>query len=288
MKESMSAKSKGTIPLKEVQPTSRETKPSGGLAYQVTVRFYRRMKPQRVYPLRVELSRAAKGTEPTFPPPEPVLLRPVIAGAHVSPAKIEVSVGATGAQTIFHVTPLARGWLPDARLQISQPGQPVQEVRLPMKGSRQLLTWVLAALTVLIPAALLYLTSLNLTTNGPHSGLRLTQSTERTPGVGPPDAEGLAKAAREAQRGPIERYIILNVPQILPESDALGGSDLNYTPTIAAGVQKGYDLLYMFSFDKLSFWIAVVLLIATGVSWINHRPVRRRRVQPVTLASGLP
>src|SRR5208283_3795880 len=49
----------------------------------------------------------------------------------------------------FSVTPLARGKLKDARVQILHGGRILEEVWTPMKGTRQRRTWILLLLTLI-------------------------------------------------------------------------------------------------------------------------------------------
>jgi hypothetical protein len=119
------------------------------------VRYYYRMKPQRVYPLVVEVSR---GTAAAGPVLEPVVVRPVIPGAHVAPAEQPLDVRRPGAPATFYVTPLARGRLPAPRVEVLQHGRRAGEVGLRMKGVTQRATWFLLLLTLVVPALLFYAT----------------------------------------------------------------------------------------------------------------------------------
>jgi hypothetical protein len=386
MPEPVPTKGKPTLTRKEAQPAPRESQSSEGTPHQVRVRFYRRMKPQRVYPLTVELQRTSSKPAIAHRTTAPVSLRPCIPGAHVTPPELELKSSQTEAKATFYVTPLARGWLPDARLQLLQQGRVLEEIRLPMKAARQSMTWLLAALTVLIPAALLYLTRvINLSSTGPQGGR--TRSMERVqPGRlagepnqvppapadqrrdgGPPDVrpqgeplilggallfaqapqaqpqeaqpkggggdqpkqeaqpkggegdqpkgegdaqpkgggafpgrapnvqrdegpavEGLqtpASAGPPAQ-GPVERALRDNLPPILPDIDSLGLRDLNFVPALASAAQHCYDIAHALALDHLSFYIGLILLGLTVLSWASHRPVRGRRTRTVQLPLG--
>jgi hypothetical protein len=119
------------------------------------VRYYYRMKPQRVYPLVVEVPRGSPAPGPVL---EPVVVRPVIPGAHVAPAEQPLDVHRPGEQVTFYVTPLARGRLPAPRVEVLQHGRPAGEVSLRMKGVTQRATWFLLLLTLVVPCLVFYVT----------------------------------------------------------------------------------------------------------------------------------
>src|SRR5207253_10883922 len=79
-----------------------------------------------------------------------VVVRPVIAGAQVTPAEQRFEV-APGNQITFHVTPLGRGRLPRARLEVFAPGQAPESIPLTMKVKTQRLAILLLLLAWLIP-----------------------------------------------------------------------------------------------------------------------------------------
>lgn len=109
------------------------------------VRYYRRMKPQRIYAFVVEVKNA----------PAAFVARPVLPGAIVTPTEGTLDAG----RVTFHVTPLARGRLAGARVEFWHGGRVVQSVALPARVVTQRLTWLLAFLALFVPAFLLYVTS---------------------------------------------------------------------------------------------------------------------------------
>jgi hypothetical protein len=117
----------------------------------MVVRYYSRMRLQRVYPLSVEVSPSAEGAVDSG---APVTVRPLITGALVVPPERKLDTGRPGARADFHVTALAKGRLRGALVEIHQPGQVVQTIPLQMKGTTQVLTWLLALLTILVPLGL--------------------------------------------------------------------------------------------------------------------------------------
>src|SRR5439155_13747872 len=96
---------------------------------------------QRVYPLTVELHKRPSQTPAGNQSTAPVLARPVIPGAQVTPAKQELKSIQVGEKATFYLTPTARGRLTGARLLVCQDGLVLQEISLPMQTTGSLLTW---------------------------------------------------------------------------------------------------------------------------------------------------
>src|SRR5712692_8180564 len=96
-------------PRREVPGGRRETAPPKGTRTDLKVRYYYRMKPQRVYPLSVEVPRGSDGRPLPAGSGEAVVVRPVIPGAVVVPAEQRLDVARPGSQVTFSVTPLAKG-----------------------------------------------------------------------------------------------------------------------------------------------------------------------------------
>jgi hypothetical protein len=117
----------------------------------MVVRYYSRMRLHRVYPLSVEVSRSTGGAAGLS---TPVTVRPLVAGAIVVPPERKLDAGQPGAKVEFQVTALAKGRLRGALVEIHQPGQVVQAIPLRVKGTTQMMTLLLALLTILIPVGL--------------------------------------------------------------------------------------------------------------------------------------
>jgi hypothetical protein len=126
--------------------------------YDLKVRYYCSMKPQRIYPLTVEVPRSARDKLLDSPTGVTVVVRPLIPGALVTPAEQALDVSRPGAAVMFHVTPVARGRLAGARVEVLCDGRPAQELRLRMKSGTQCLTWVLLLLTLAVPPLILHYT----------------------------------------------------------------------------------------------------------------------------------
>lgn len=152
MSEPVPTRGKPVAAVKPVSPA--EVPPGSSVSCQLQVSYYRRMRLQRVYPISVS-SRLSAGTRlvPTF-----LQIRLVIPGALVTPAERELDAGDPKAQVTFHMTPLARGRLPQPHLEVLRGETVLQRVPLRMRVVSNRLTWILAGLTVLVPAFLLYVT----------------------------------------------------------------------------------------------------------------------------------
>src|SRR5438445_11556373 len=87
--------------------------------FQLNVRYYRVMKPHRVYPLVVELPRAS--AKPVAGQ-APLIVKPIIGGAVVTPAEQALDLNAAGGSLTFQVTPVAKGRMRDSRVELAQQG----------------------------------------------------------------------------------------------------------------------------------------------------------------------
>jgi hypothetical protein len=142
------------MPATARPPQATAAVPAAGTKYRFQVKFYRRMRLNHVYPVVV----SAKSLGGGIGAGTPVLLRAVVPGALVTPAELSLDAADPKAAATFYVTPLARGWLPDARIEVHSHGNVLQTLRLSMKATSQRLTWFLAFLTLAIPAFLLHAT----------------------------------------------------------------------------------------------------------------------------------
>jgi hypothetical protein len=120
---------------------AREARPAAKGAPSLNVRYWKRMRPNKVYP--VVVSAAGRGDVP-------VTVRVVMAGAQVVPAEQTMVPGQPGEKLTFYVTPLARGGLRGERVEVLQDGKKVQEIRIPCKvvTQRPTLVWLFLALFV--------------------------------------------------------------------------------------------------------------------------------------------
>lgn len=240
---------------------------SSGGRYQIRVRYYRRMKFQRVYALVAEATPADGKTSAAG---APLVVRPIIPGAMVSPLEHTVAAKSANSKATFYVTPLALGQLKNARLEVGHQGALLQEIPLPTKVVRQRATWFLALLTVLVPALLIYFTQyLDFSRGGP-----FRQDL-------PPSLKAVKKTQPDPMRGPIELGLQRNIPDKL----SLQFTEVEiaeYKPPIALGAQDGYEFVQ--GMQGLPVYAFVALLFLTLVSWVMHRAVRgSRKGKPLLL-----
>jgi hypothetical protein len=205
----------------EKVPAARREPPRKPLAqdYDLRLRFYTTMRPQRVYPLAVEVPGAAPGRAAEAPTGVLVLIRPVISGAVVVPATQPLDVSRPGARVTFDVTPVARGRLPGARVEVLRDGRPVQELRLRMRATTQRMTWIFLLLTVLLPILLMYFTRYG----GRMSGNIIDQRKRAVPGANAP-ADNPGRAAPRPQRGGAQPQAPVRPGEVffMPEGPAEG------------------------------------------------------------------
>lgn len=259
MKEPLSNKNKPGAPRKDPgNPRS-----SRSLERQLKVRFYCSMRPQRVYPLIVQVQ-APQGSQAAAS--APVVLRPVIPGAMVTPSEQKVDVSVPGTSATFHVTPLACGRLPDARVEIHHQGQTPEQVRLRMKAKTQRRTWILLALTVLLPF-LLFAISSN----------QFWKLRDPLPGKPPelmPDPGDV-----------LEHRVNYWVKQGVPEIPYL--REYLITP-VTRGLNVAYTWFCNMAPDFPHFWVGVGLLALTLLSWIARRTQRSTRWKSLVLTAPVP
>jgi hypothetical protein len=127
----------------------------------VTVRYYQRMKRQRVYPLVVRWNTAKSGQSLAADESAPLVVRPVVPGAQVVPAELPLEPGQPDAAATFKVTPLARGQLPGAHVEVLHHGRIVDNVPLKIKVIRISLSCLFLTLAFLVPLLLILTTGKN-------------------------------------------------------------------------------------------------------------------------------
>jgi hypothetical protein len=241
------------------------------------------MKPQRVYPLVVEVPRGPGAVPADGPTGVMVALRPVVPGALVAPAEQSLEVSRPGARATFHVTPLARGRLPEARVYVLHDGRPVLELRTRMAARTQRLAGVLLLLALILPLLLIYYTR-----SEPLRG----QVPDRRPVIAAGGEDGAAEPAqnitheywREGSPGEVLEFRLGNglrdnLP-VFPDSDALAD-------TLAGGAGAAYGWLAGMGPDvRPGFWLGAVLLLLAFGSWVLRRPARGRQRGLVRLTAG--
>jgi hypothetical protein len=272
----------------------------------LTFRFYSAMKPGRVYPLSVELPRgvADKGSASVAS----LVVKPVIPGAVVAPAEQMLDLTPSGGKVTFGVAPLAKGRLPEARVDVLQQGRLVERVRMSMRGRTQFATWVLLLLTLIVPSVILYYTSIApLSGDVPRMVPRVEgapnaddgpkpppppQRPGGPPGGGPP---GQGEAAPEQPQGPqikrlagdsgeilqfkISHTVRSNSPKIPwvieDKPPVLAKNPDDGLEWAAWGLGEAYQFLCVGATNlHPAFWCGTALLVLTLLSLLFHRTVR--------------
>jgi len=243
---------------KQESPSDKKKKP-------LQFRYNTVMKPQRIYPLTVEVPTPRKDAE-TSSVGTVIVVRPVIPGTQVVPAEQRLDTSEPGNQVTFYVTPLARGRLPQARVAVYAPGQAPQDVPMPMKATTQRLSWLLLVLAFVLPWFM----------------VKITKGDWRPSGVTSSGKTDPASVLRARVRGALaEDLFRAELPLINERIDSLPGSLSHFTiadglgdaaETIYAGVDEGV---------RTKRWApitCVLLLLLAFVSWMFHR-TRKVRVR---------
>lgn len=119
--------------------------------------FYRKMRHERVYPLIVRTTDAGTGVRPVA---AEIVVRPMIPGAIVTPPQQSVDAAMGGNDAAFQITPVAKGKLKGARLNIYQDGKLIESASLGMRTTTQRMTWALALVSLMFFGWLLYYTQI--------------------------------------------------------------------------------------------------------------------------------
>jgi hypothetical protein len=268
MKEPLPPKSKPAS-LRKDAPAAR---PTNRVEQQLKVRYYCAMRRQRVHPLTVEVhpARGAAASGPSLP----VVLRPVVPGAVVTPAEQALDAGQAGAKATFQVASAARGRLPEPRVEVYQLGRLADQVRLRMKATSQRRTWLLALLTLLVPCLLLLAT---------HERYYKLRGKGRD--IGQTDTPDLARDPGQV----LEYRLVTFVDDLVP--DIPGARDFVIDPVIRP-VAKGLGMAYTWACnlapDHLPFWVGTGLLALTIISWFAGRRQRTTRWKTVQLSAAVP
>ncbi len=231
----------------------------------VKIRYYRRMRPNRVYPFTVGWKGGARTSG------EPVVVRLVMAGAQVVPAEQTLDPARPDDRATFFVTPLAKGWMRGERLEVVQGGRKVQEIRLGCKVTTQRLTWLLLLLTIVFAWWIAPILIDPVREPRPQSRL------EELEGVVPqsyPPGKSMEKR--------ISRYL----PHVLPAVREYLPKDVGNS--VAQGLESVPTVIgdfYMLVYNKqyVEGWpivevVLAVLIVLTVLSWLTHLERRSSRV----------
>jgi hypothetical protein len=157
------------VPTQELEPITTPTnRPRSAERLpttdrRTTVRYYSRMNPDRVYPMRVVISREEieialqrhiqqRTTRVTkLAIDAPVEIEPVLPGCAVYPPKVVTRLGPTEEVFEFHVVPHVLGPVTGARLHIRQDYASLAEIELPARVVQRSLVLVMGLLTFFLP-----------------------------------------------------------------------------------------------------------------------------------------
>lgn len=137
------------------------------LSCKATVRYWKRMAPQHVYPLLVVLSAediaalgqkgvAQASTDFTAMAGSIVTVEPVLPGCACYPPRQELTLTGGTVAARFHVVPGFEGTVPDARVLLWQSGRLLAAIPLSVKAGKQTIAAVLGIATFVLPYFLKY------------------------------------------------------------------------------------------------------------------------------------
>ena len=224
------------------------------------VRYFRQMKPQRVYTVEVAWQKSAK------PARGEITVRLIVAGAQVLPSEQAMDAAQPTVRAVFYVTPLAKGWLRNQKLEVLSHGRKVQEIPMASKVASQRFTWFLLLCTFLVPWFLTEFVKMS----------PMAETTRRKD-----DRIVFRYVDKE-----VESYIKDNVPAMPPE---LKGTVVEtWLLEGRSAVAKGYQKLVEVSrVVPIAFYTGAVLLALTLISAYLHKAKRRQAVsKPLQVAAA--
>jgi hypothetical protein len=241
---------------------------AGAALPPLVIRYMRRMKRQRVYSYEVSWSRKPAADRQ-------VVVRLVAAGAQVVPAERALE---PAGKALFYVTPLVHGPLRAERLEVLVDGRKVQELPLPGRVVSQRSTWVLLALTFLVPwlwstyvvgddRSYAPGTELHAYLTGQRVVKARKGETGQTSSKSDSTASHFVKQLNEWER----------------DIRGLDSSDPTYVNDVIKNVTDNLDGLHGLDWQQnipIGFYLFAGLLLLTLISWFLHRDKRRRRLTP--------
>jgi hypothetical protein len=258
-----------SVPAKKAADASKAARETGGAGAAsgkrsaiLEYRYPRAMRRHRVYPLVVGVPKK-KGAEGVAA--GVVVVRPVIPGALVTPAERRLDLSSPGNEVAFDVTPLAKGKLRHAQLEVHTPHQPPTVLPLGMRTKSRRLALLLLVLAFVLPWLLVQVTT------GPWG---LT-------GPGSPWAAFEAKLRSTFAAHVVELPLLSTPASWAP--DFL--KDFTLTDALARAGERVYFWLYTFV-DVLhgASLVFFVLLGLALIAWLWNRPGTRFRRKKIALA----
>lgn len=236
------------------------------------VRYYRRMRPQRVYSVEVNWQ---KGDKP--PRGEKVTVRLIAAGAQVLPSEQLMDPSKPEEKATFFVTPLAKGWLRNQKLEVLLQGRKVQEIPLKTKVVTQCMTWTLLLLMFVVPWFL-------------HTFFKNTplEYSLQSEGIAPDGTVFKIYKKSPSISKSLDHFIRDNVPELpdqikdaVPQVDStLKDARFYFADTYEGLVKISRD-------EPLAFYAGGVLFILMLLSAWFHNEKRKKAVgKPIPLGNG--
>ena len=213
------------------------------------VRYYRQLKPQRVHTAEVYWQKSDK------PARGEVTVRLLAAGAQVVPAEQTLDSSKPDVQAVFYVTPLAKGWLRNEKLEVLAHGRKIQEIPLASKVVSQRFTWFLLLCTLLVPWF-------------------ITEFIKHSP-MGQATRLADGRLVHRYAEKEVAAYIKDNVPS-LPKSWKGGAVDEDLTEARSWVAKRYQQFVQVAGIEPIAFYAACILLLFTVVSAFLHMPKRRR------------
>jgi hypothetical protein len=296
------------VPAPPPRRPSRDNGESGPSLPALAVNYYKRMRPQHVYPVTVRW-RAGRDAEPAS---HPVVVRLLGGGAQIVPSEVALDSARPDQTATFYVTPLALGPLRGVRLEVLHQGRKVQDIPLRMKSVRQTWTWVLLALTLLVTWFCLSPLKYNplrgqevrIPRPGEEGGVIPGDIPVKFLKKGAPKGDGKfgakgavpsAEMVRELQPGEIlTRLLNDNIPRVLPQiqenAPDVAAAMGQMNPTIGETYQALYEIQTKsrFPLAYYAFWFMMAL---TFLSFLAHLERRKRLVSrpvPIPAAAAPP
>jgi hypothetical protein len=213
------------------------------------VRYYRQLTPQRVHTAEVYWQKSGE------PARGEITVRLLAAGAQVVPAEQTMDCSKPDATAVFYVTPLAKGWLRNEKIEVLANNRKVQEIPLASKVVGQKFTWFLLLCTLLVPWC-------------------ITEFIKHSPMAQTSRLADERIVYRDVSKE-VEAYIKDNVPS-LPKSWKGGTVDTGLKDARSWVAQRYQQLVQVSTIEPIAFYVACVLLALTLVSAYLHMPKRCR------------
>jgi hypothetical protein len=236
----------------------------------LVVRYYKRMKKQKVYTAQVSWqSPPSKGKSA-----EPYTVRLVAPGAQVVPTERIMDPAKATDKAIFYVTPIAaKGQLRGERLEVLQQGQKVQEIALPARISSIRWFWIFLLLAFLVPCLLI--NKVQDPSGGKALGFNDTQWSKLKVSVDK-SLDKHTPIPTVVKGGKVSQHLSEDVDEALKNFVVVGYDVLNQDTVMYDGNRYHANI---------PFWTGVAFLVLAVLAWLLGREKRRKAVgKPVPIA----